>query len=85
MTKTAVPAFVPASASVPAFASATGKARLITREAVLDRVGMGKSALYDRINAGTFPKPVSLGRLARWVESEIDAWIDAQIAHRDAA
>ena len=32
----------------------------------------------DRIKAGTFPAPVSLGEKAvGWVESEIDAWIAA--------
>ncbi len=80
-----VPAFVPTYGDAHAIVPANSKTRLIARDAVLDRVGIGKSALYDRISAGTFPKPVSLGRLSRWVESEIDAWIEAQIAHRDAA
>lgn len=44
------------------------------------RVGLGRTAVYSRISAGTFPKPVSLGGGAvGWVESEIDAWVSAQI------
>ena len=31
-----------------------------------------------------FPRPTKLGpRAVAWVESEVDAWIDARIAERD--
>lgn len=53
------------------------------REGVRGRVGMHPSTIYAEIKAGNFPKPVKLGRSSRWVESEVDAWINAQIAARD--
>jgi prophage regulatory protein len=57
-------------------------------------VGLSKSTLYSRIAEGSFPAPISLGgRSVGWIESEVRAWILAQIAasrpaltqHRQAA
>jgi prophage regulatory protein len=58
---------------------------LIRRRAVLAKIGMTNSPLYARIKAGTFPKPVKLGNsnAVAWVESEVDEWIDTQIARRE--
>lgn len=40
-------------------------------------VGLRRSAIYDRIQSGTFPAPVSLGgKAVAWPASEIEAWID---------
>ena len=51
---------------------------------VQERVGLKTTAIYDAINAGTFPAPVKLGtRAVAWVESEIAEWQQAQIAKRD--
>lgn len=57
--------------------------RLISLAEVRMRVGLGKTTIYTRVAAGTFPKPVSLGTTSRWVDSEVTAWIAAQIATRD--
>jgi prophage regulatory protein len=50
--------------------------------------GLKHSAIYEAIEAGTFPPPIELTRAARgWIESEIDAWLDQRIrerAERDA-
>lgn len=43
-------------------------------------VGLGRTKIYDKIKAGTFPRPVKLGRASTWVESEIQAWIQQQIS-----
>ncbi|HEY5850417.1 MAG TPA: AlpA family transcriptional regulator [Lysobacter sp.] len=51
---------------------------------VISRVGLKKTAIYARIAAGTFPRPVTDGGVSRWVEAEIDAWIGQLIAKRDA-
>ncbi|ATS39298.1 MULTISPECIES: helix-turn-helix transcriptional regulator [Xanthomonas] len=59
--------------------------RLLRIAQVKDRVGMSQTTIYDRIKKGTFPKPVPLGTLVAWVESEIDAWVEARIAERDKA
>ncbi len=63
---------------------------LLDRAAVEQRVAMRRSAIYSRIAAGTFPKPIPIGGPAgkptavRWLASEIDAWIEARISARDA-
>ena len=57
--------------------------RLLRREEVESRTGLSTSTLYQRMLVGKFPKPVPLGDKARrWVESEVDDWINALIAAR---
>lgn len=53
--------------------------RLIRAAAVYDRTALSRASIWRRVRDGTFPKPVTLGynRIA-WVESDIDAWIEAQ-------
>lgn len=59
--------------------------RLLRLPAVLARVGLGRSAWYAMIAAGTAPQPVRLGaRCSAWPSTEIDAWIAARIAERGA-
>jgi prophage regulatory protein len=53
------------------------------RDGVRGRVGLHPSTIYAEIKAGRFPKPVKLGRSSRWVESEIDAFIEARMHERD--
>jgi prophage regulatory protein len=49
--------------------------------AVLARVGMSRSALYRRIEAGDFPAPRKNGcRISYWIDSEITDWQRAQMA-----
>ncbi|BBE08295.1 Phage transcriptional regulator, AlpA [Mycoavidus cysteinexigens] len=53
---------------------------LIPRWRVCQITGMKRSALYDRIKRGEFPKPVKIGRVAvRWIESEIITWVQQRI------
>ena len=60
--------------------ASTSRPTILRLHQVSARVGLGRSAIYSRIGDGTFPKPVSLGGMAvGWVESEIDAWVSAQI------
>jgi prophage regulatory protein len=59
--------------------------RLIDLHEVMRLVGLGKSAIYDWISRGLFPRPVSLGpRSVRWPEAEVLAWIAERIAEREA-
>lgn len=58
--------------------------RFLRSAEVIQRVGLGRSAIYARIRANAFPKQVDLGGVSVWVESEIDAWIAARIAERNA-
>jgi prophage regulatory protein len=62
--------------------------RLIRLPEVKARTGLGTTTVYRRMNEGTFPRPINLGggRVA-WIESQIDAWIqaciDASATHGD--
>lgn len=50
--------------------------RLLRLPEVIERVGLKRTAIYQRAKEGRFPKPRSLGsRCTVWVESEIDGWI----------
>jgi prophage regulatory protein len=62
--------------------------RLLRLPEVLARTGMKQSQWFDAVARGVVPKPVHPlpgGRAVAWVESEIDALIDARIAERDQA
>ncbi len=49
---------------------------------VIARVGLKRSAIYQRMSEGRFPKARSLGaRCTVWIESEIDQWMRDQISH----
>ena len=60
--------------------------RILRRREVEARVGLGRSALYEAVHAGRFPRPVKLGlRASGWIEAEVAEWITERIAARDAA
>jgi prophage regulatory protein len=68
------------------------KLTIIKRTEVQARTALSRSAIYAKLDPKspyydqTFPKPIPLGgRSIGWVESEIDAWIQSRISHRDAA
>ena len=59
--------------------------KILKKAQVLDRCGIGHTTLYAMIGKGIFPKPISLSpRRVGWSEAEVDAWIEAKIAERDA-
>lgn len=41
-----------------------------------------RSQLYALIRADKFPKPLKIGKSARWVKSQVDDWIAAQVAQQ---
>ena len=50
--------------------------RLLRRHEVEQLVGLGRSALYDHMQKGDFPRPLRVGKSAvRWPESVVLAWI----------
>ena len=52
---------------------------------VISRTGYKRTSIYEKISEGTFPAPINLGpRAVAWVSEEIDKWMDARIAERDA-
>ena len=65
----AAAAIEPASAAPP---------RLLRLPEVMDRVGLRRSAIYQRMSEGRFPKCRTLGaKCSVWVEAEINDWIDS--------
>ncbi|WP_077728232.1 AlpA family transcriptional regulator [Methylocaldum sp. 14B] len=74
------------------YSESLGRLTIIKRREVETRTTLSRSTVYAKLDPKspyydpTFPKPVPLGgRAVGWVESEIDGWIAAQIARRDAA
>ncbi len=53
--------------------------RLIRLPAVLAAVGLGRTAVLDRVKAGNFPRPVKIGRATCWREAEVSAWIRERV------
>ena len=62
---------------------------ILRRKQVEARTGLSRSTIYAKLHHNpkrpsdydpTFPAPISLGAKAvGWIESEIDAWLAAQI------
>ena len=62
------------------------KETILRRKQVEARTGLSRSTIYGRIQARTFPAPIPLGaRAVGWLESEVDAWLTAQIQNRRSA
>ncbi|MCQ4311060.1 AlpA family phage regulatory protein [Pseudomonas stutzeri] len=60
--------------------------RLIRLPTVVERVGLKKGAIEDRLNPAstrydeTFPKKIKIGKNSvAWLEDEIDLWIERQV------
>ena len=50
--------------------------RLLKRDEVCRRTGLGKSAIYHLMKHGDFPRPYRLSpKAVRWSEAEIEKWI----------
>ena len=57
--------------------------RLLRLPEVKHQVGLGRSAIYQRVKSGEFPSPISLsknGRAVAWDSVAIDSWIASRIA-----
>ncbi|MBB1630266.1 AlpA family transcriptional regulator [Cupriavidus sp. UME77] len=54
--------------------------RIIRLPEVSQLVGLGKTAIYERIKEHTFPAPIKLGRASGWVAEEVQKWVETQIA-----
>lgn len=61
----------PAPAQLPA----EGAVRI---EQVLAHIGIKRTALYDRIAKGHFPRPRKIGNRSVWLADEIRNWLNEQ-------
>lgn len=41
--------------------------------------GLTDKWFYKLIKDGEFPKPIKLGRSSRWLQSEVETWLQARI------
>jgi len=59
--------------------------KFIKLPTVMDLTGYRRTSIYQKVAEGTFPAPVKLGpRAVAWVSEEIEKWMDARVAERDA-
>lgn len=73
-----MPHATPDEMHMPQPPEAAQPARLLRLPEVIARVGLRRSAIYQRMSEGRFPRSRSLGpKCAVWVEAEIDEWIRA--------
>jgi prophage regulatory protein len=48
---------------------------------VQHQIGLGRSAIYQKIKAGEFPCPYSLGaRAVAWNSEDIEAWMESRLS-----
>lgn len=67
-------------------AMASAPPRLLRLPEVISRVGLRRSAIYQRMSEGRFPKCRALGpKCSVWVEAEINAWINSVSEQIDEA
>ena len=60
--------------------------RLLRISEVAARTGLSRSTIYEWSADGRFPAPVRLGgRVARWVEAEVDEWLRKWVEKRRGA
>ena len=58
--------------------------KIYRRRAVESFAGLKRSALYEAVAKGRFPKPVRVTeRCVGWLESDLLAWQASRIAERD--
>jgi prophage regulatory protein len=63
---------------------ATPNENLLPLRDVIARVGIQKSQIYKLVDLSEFPRPIRLSyKASRWVESEINVWIENKIKQRD--
>ncbi|ACZ77720.1 phage transcriptional regulator, AlpA [Dickeya parazeae Ech586] len=46
--------------------------------------GLTDKWFYKLIKDGEFPKPIKLGRSSRWLQSEVEAWLQERITRSRA-
>ncbi|ENU2131608.1 helix-turn-helix transcriptional regulator [Salmonella enterica] len=53
--------------------------QLVTMAFITRRTGLTDKWFYKLIKDGEFPKPIKLGRSSRWLQSEVEAWLQQRI------
>ncbi|MET1281186.1 helix-turn-helix transcriptional regulator [Vibrio navarrensis] len=51
---------------------------------VMEKTGLSKSAIYNKIKEGEFPASVPIGsRTVAWIDSDINDWLEWRVQVRD--
>ncbi|WP_171393453.1 AlpA family transcriptional regulator [Vibrio mediterranei] len=51
--------------------------RFLKLKEVMQKTALSRSAIYRKMDEGSFPKSVSLGdRAVAWIESEVEEWME---------
>jgi prophage regulatory protein len=60
---------------------------ILRRSRIEELTGLSRSTIYELMENGKFPRPISIGagRAVGWLEDEILQWQNARIAARDGA
>lgn len=59
--------------------------RILTVKATCEKVGKGRTKLWQLTKDGRFPKPIKIDGGVGYLEHEVDEWIAGLAAQRDAA
>jgi prophage regulatory protein len=58
--------------------------KILSAKDVCEKIGKGRTKLWELTKAGRFPQPVKIDNGIGYLEHEVDAWIAALAAERDA-
>ncbi|HCL5336723.1 TPA: AlpA family transcriptional regulator [Salmonella enterica] len=53
--------------------------KMIDMKFITEFTGLTDKWFYKLISEGQFPKPVKLGRSSRWLQSEVEHWVQERI------
>lgn len=58
---------------------------ILRRSQLEEKLGLTRSTIYKLMQDNEFPRPIKIGRRAvGWPEKEVNAWLDAKFAEREA-
>lgn len=58
--------------------------RFLSKKAVRDLISLSYATIDREEAAGTFPKRLRRGSRVMWLQSEVEEWMRARVAERDA-
>lgn len=53
--------------------------KMVDMSFITDFTGLTDKWFYKQISEGLFPKPIKLGRSSRWMQSEVESWVQNRI------
>ncbi|CAI2140972.1 Predicted transcriptional regulator [Serratia fonticola] len=53
--------------------------KMVDMTFITELTGLSDKWFYKLIKDGAFPKPIKLGRSSRWLQSEVESWLQERI------